>query len=282
MERLISFFYPLYCPWKEIWFICPESESGKIYLTIFSGSCFFLCRKWMRAVGTISIYLISILNECKHEIKTPVDCFDFLAYICIHFSHSKSRNSQLFGTILSSVKTNDKIVALTFDDGPNSLYTDSILAILDSADIKSYILPCWKRNRITSGRIEKIISHGHEIGNHSYSHTRMILKSYGFVEDEIEHTNSPIWKSGYSAEITFRPPYGKKLFYFLTSWCERKSILSCGTSNRILSTHMWRLMPEEWQSMGANNWTWFNSIDARVAGIKNTFAGCVATHHSGA
>lgn len=157
------------------------------------------------------------------------------------FLYSKSRNSQFFGAILSSVKTNDKLVALTFDDGPNSLYTDSILAILDSADIKATFYLVGKEIGSHPEELRKIISHGHEIGNHSYSHTRMILKSYGFIEDEIEHTNSLIRKSGYSAEITFRPPYGKKLF-LLPYILMRKKI----------RTIMWNIEPDSIDSLASD------------------------------
>ena len=59
---------------------------------------------------------------------------------------------------------------------------------------------------------EKIVAAGHEIGNHSFSHRRMVLVSPGFVKSEIEKTDDLIKKAGYAKEITFRPPYSKKLF----------------------------------------------------------------------
>jgi len=76
------------------------------------------------------------------------------------------------------------------------------------------------------GETEKIIAEGHEIGNHSFSHNRMVLVSHAFVKNEIEKTDELIRNSGYQEEILFRPPYGKKLFTlpFYLSQNNRKSI----------------------------------------------------------
>lgn len=52
---------------------------------------------------------------------------------------------------------------------------------------------------------------GNEIGNHSYTHRRMILVGPGTVREEIERTDAEIAKTGYLGEITVRPPNGKKL-----------------------------------------------------------------------
>jgi peptidoglycan/xylan/chitin deacetylase (PgdA/CDA1 family) len=56
-----------------------------------------------------------------------------------------------------------------------------------------------------------IAAAGHELGNHTYSHERMVFVSPGFVAEEVERTDKLIRDSGYPGEITFRPPNGKKL-----------------------------------------------------------------------
>lgn len=57
-----------------------------------------------------------------------------------------------------------------------------------------------------------IVGAGHEIGNHSYSHRRMVLVSGDTAREEIERTDSEIRRAGYPGPISFRPPYGKKLW----------------------------------------------------------------------
>jgi chitin deacetylase len=72
----------------------------------------------------------------------------------------------------------------------------------------------------------KIVAAGHELGNHTYSHERMMLVTPSFVRQEIESTDRLIRDAGYQGEIFFRPPYGKKLFalpYYLSK-TNRKTI----------------------------------------------------------
>lgn len=109
------------------------------------------------------------------------------------------------------VDTDRKIVALTFDDAPTP-YSDEVLAILAKKNVKAtfYVIGQSLEKNPEGGR--NIAEAGHELGNHSYSHQRFLLKPLSFVENEIEKTNDLIKEAGYKGEITFRPPFGKKLF----------------------------------------------------------------------
>lgn len=143
------------------------------------------------------------------------------------FQVSKSRSFQFFGQIVSRVNTSEKIVALTFDDGPTASATDEILRVLEEKNVKAtfFVIGTELEQNMAEGR--KIVAAGHELGNHSYSHKRMILVSPSFVQQEIETTDRLIRETGYSGEINFRPPYGKKLFalpYYLSK-TGRKTIM---------------------------------------------------------
>ena len=128
------------------------------------------------------------------------------------FQIIKSRTFQFFGGLTSRVKTSEKIIALTFDDAPNK-NTQEVLNILKQKNIKATFyeigLNIEKYPEIAKG----IVDDGMEVGNHSYSHQRFLLKSLSFIDTEIQRTNTLIRKSGYKGEITFRPPNGKKLFF---------------------------------------------------------------------
>lgn len=54
---------------------------------------------------------------------------------------------------------------------------------------------------------------GHQVGNHSYSHKRMIAKSWSFIQSEIDKTDQIIRSMGYTGDIYFRTPYGKRLVF---------------------------------------------------------------------
>ena len=58
---------------------------------------------------------------------------------------------------------------------------------------------------------QQIVEAGHELGNHSFSHKRMILRPYADIRDEIEETDRLIRAAGYEGDIHFRAPFGKKL-----------------------------------------------------------------------
>lgn len=127
------------------------------------------------------------------------------------FQISKSRTFQFFGEIVPRVETNNKVVALTFDDGPTE-YTQDVLKTLQEKDTKATFFVMGSQLE-KNPQIGKAISlAGHELGNHSYSHQRMWFKSQSFIADEIEKTNTLIRETGYNGDIHFRPPYSKKIF----------------------------------------------------------------------
>ncbi|MDQ6597530.1 polysaccharide deacetylase [Bacillus salipaludis] len=121
-----------------------------------------------------------------------------------------SRTYQLFGGITDHVKTNKKVVALTFDDGPTR-NVDNILTLLDQYHAKAtfFLIGNELHQHPDEGR--KIAAAGHQIGNHTYSHKRMIFKSPNYIKREIVQTDKLIRKVGYKGEIDVRPPNGKKL-----------------------------------------------------------------------
>ncbi|MBF6211246.1 polysaccharide deacetylase family protein [Nocardia puris] len=122
-----------------------------------------------------------------------------------------SRTYQLAGRLVDRVDTSDKVVALTFDDGPSER-TGEMLEVLAAADIPAtfYLNGRDLAAHPEAGRA--IAEAGHEIGNHTYNHRRMVFVSGDTVRDEIDRTDEEIAKTGYTGPITFRPPYGKKLW----------------------------------------------------------------------
>jgi peptidoglycan/xylan/chitin deacetylase (PgdA/CDA1 family) len=140
-------------------------------------------------------------------------CIVLLAFSLLLFSTYKLMNSrtyQLFGELTSHVETNKKVVALTFDDGP-SKNVEQILTLLDKYNAKAtfFLIGNELEKNLKEG--QKIAEAGHQIGNHTYSHKRMIFKSPSFIKQEIEKTNQLIRKTSFKGEIDFRPPNGKKL-----------------------------------------------------------------------
>lgn len=127
------------------------------------------------------------------------------------FKVSKARDFQFFGEVFSKIPNRDKKIALTFDDGPTES-TKMILEKLDDLNVKATFFLCGESIEKRPQDVKDIVNNNHSVGNHSYSHKRMMLVSYDFCKEEIEKTNRLIQESGYKDTIFFRPPYGKKLF----------------------------------------------------------------------
>jgi len=122
-----------------------------------------------------------------------------------------SRTYQLAGRLVHRVDTDDKVVALTIDDGPSPKYPE-VLKVLADAQIPAtfYLIGENLAAQPEAGRA--IARAGHELGNHSYTHRRMVFVSADTVREEIERTDAEIARTGYQGPITFRPPFGKKLW----------------------------------------------------------------------
>lgn len=118
---------------------------------------------------------------------------------------------QFSGTLVNRVETSEKVVALTFDDGPDPAGTRAILETLKSRRVPATFFLIGREIAAHPDLAREIAAAGHEIGNHSFSHERMIGVTPSWVADEVEATDALIRASGYPGEILFRPPYGKKL-----------------------------------------------------------------------
>ena len=157
-------------------------------------------------------------------IATPIVV---LAVAIALWQVSNSRTFQFAGKIVPRVITSEKIVALTFDDGPTKSGTDEILKALQQKNVKATFFVTGSELDQNMSEAQKIVAAGHELGNHSYSHVRMVLVTPSFVRHEIEKTDRLIREAGFKGEINFRPPYGKKLLalpYYLSK-TGRKTIM---------------------------------------------------------
>src|SRR5215510_1281495 len=105
---------------------------------------------------------------------------------------SRSRTFQFFGRLVPRVETSQKIVALTFDDGPTPDATTHLLATLDQEHVRAtfFVIGGELEQHLNEGK--KIVAAGHELGNHTYSHERMVLVTPSFVRQEIEKTDQLI------------------------------------------------------------------------------------------
>ena len=124
---------------------------------------------------------------------------------------ARARTFQLFGVIVAEVPTRERVVALTFDDGPRDGVVDSLIAVLRARDARATFFVTGRELAESPAAGAKLIAAGHELANHTYSHRRMVLVSQTRIREEIERTDTLLRAAGQRGPIWFRPPYSYKL-----------------------------------------------------------------------
>ena len=153
---------------------------------------------------------------------------------------ARSRTTQLFGDIVARVETRDSVVALSFDDGPVDGTADTLIRILGDRGVRAtfFVMGSGMAEAPEAGR--RLVAAGHELGNHTYDHKRMVLKSPSYVRDQIERTDSLIRGAGHEGRIHFRPPYGYKL-----------AVLPWYLRSHDRTTVMWDVEPDSYPEVAA-------------------------------
>jgi len=127
------------------------------------------------------------------------------------FRFSGARTVQLFGGIVWRVETADSVVALTFDDGPLPGSTERVLRALEAEGARATFFLNGSSMVEHPEQARRIVAAGHQVGNHTWTHPRMLGLSTARIRAEIEPTDSLIRALGQAGPILFRSPYGKKL-----------------------------------------------------------------------
>ena len=108
-------------------------------------------------------------------------------------------------------ETPKKMIALTFDDGPSVTNTNKILDLLEQYNAKATFFVCGSNLTLsTKGTLNRALTMGCEIGNHTVSHKDMTTLSEKDLLAEIQNVNDKIAQySGTNYKCTlYRPPYG--------------------------------------------------------------------------
>lgn len=104
---------------------------------------------------------------------------------------------------LFRIKTTEKVLWLTFDDGPDPVSTPGLLNILGKHGVNALFFCKGSSAEKYPDLMELIKSEGHKIGNHGYSHLNgWKTSTSGYVED-VECS------SAHTSSMLFRPPYGR-------------------------------------------------------------------------
>lgn len=128
--------------------------------------------------------------------------------------------------------SDQKLIALTFDDGPNALYTPLLLDGLKERNVKATFFLIGKSAEEQPELVQRMYEEGHLIGNHTYNHVNLRNMTESAACEQVRKTNEVIKSTtGYDPEYV-RPPFGE--------W--RKSIDKDMTMIKV----MWDIDPLDW------------------------------------
>lgn len=106
------------------------------------------------------------------------------------------------------VNSSTKVVALTFDDGPNPDSTRLILDTLKKYNAKATFFMLGSRVSFYPEIVKEMKEAGHELGNHTWNHIDLTKASAEKIALEINNTSDAIEQASGSKPTVFRPPYG--------------------------------------------------------------------------
>ena len=128
------------------------------------------------------------------------------------FNLSLSINAKYYhdnsGNVYVHKKTDKKLVALTFDDGPHNIKTDNILRVLEKYNVKATFFVIGENAQKYPDVLKRVQAGGHEIGNHTYDHKSIYKLSGEAVADEVNKCTQAIESITGQSPNLFRPPEG--------------------------------------------------------------------------
>ena len=172
-----------------------------------------------------------------------------------------------FGKNIVRLNTDQRIVSLTYDDGPNPPYTDRLLDVLAKHDVKATFFMIGNRIEKHPETVNRVIAEGHQIGNHTYSHPLLGFLPPFYVRRQIERMDDLLQrchphKVSKVGEIVFRAP-------LLTRFLPVAWVLAKGNRAHI-SCDVW-------------SWDWTTQNPDRITEtvLKKTSPGSIIVLHDG-
>ena len=158
--------------------------------------------------------------------------------------------------------TGEKVLYLTFDDGPHPEYTPEVLDLLDARGAKATFFEIGQAVASHPELSREVVARGHALGNHTWDHPDMRKLDAVELRNEIEKTSTLLEATTGRRVTCMRPPYGA------SNDAVRAAIAADG-----LSIQLWDIDPQDWNRPG---------VDAIVANVTSgAGAGRISLMHDG-
>lgn len=136
---------------------------------------------------------------------------------------------------------NKKLVALTFDDGPEPDVTPEILKTLKKYEAKATFFMLVNSAKAYPNVAKQVAEEGHEVANHSFSHVNLSKVKRSRIEKELKESKKTLEKITGAPVTLFRPPYGEY----------NKAVLQVANDSQ-QKIIMWSVDPKDWYHRNKN------------------------------
>lgn len=142
----------------------------------------------------------------------------------------------------SQVNITEKVLAMTFDDGPHPSLTPKLLDILKARNIKCTFFVIGKNAQMYPNIIRRMIAEGHEVANHTWTHASLTSLSDEQIRSELKRSEDALVAAANYRPHLIRPPYG----------AVNARIKQLIFSEFGYSTIMWSVDPQDWRRPGVS------------------------------
>lgn len=149
--------------------------------------------------------------------------------------------NNFYGQVVTSVPTQKKLVALTYDDGPYLPYTLELLKVLQEKQVKATFFMVGENAFQKQEAVRAVSRQGHEIALHAGSHRDLLKLDPEAVAANIDSGKVTLeWLSGKPVKY-MRPPHGFR------DWAVMEEIHQAG-----LTAVNWSVIPRDWTNPGTD------------------------------
>ena len=215
---------------------------------------------------TVVVVLSLLLDYCR-LLRRPARLGLWMAILCIFAGIILTVEAMLpgnyfYGPVFNEAVTSQRVVALTFDDGPYPPYTEQVLTVLKENAVPATFFLIGMNAEKHPDLVLKILAEGHQIGNHTYSHVDLLKLDRAQISSEIEKTQQVLNAITGHAPTIVRPPHGF-----------RDAVVMDVMKEKNLRVVEWSVMCRDWVNPGVE------AITSRT--VDNVKSGSIILLHDG-
>jgi peptidoglycan/xylan/chitin deacetylase (PgdA/CDA1 family) len=159
---------------------------------------------------------------------------------CVGGYHTMAPTSQLYGRTFVGLGPGSRLLALTYDDGPNDPYTWRMIEVLERHGVKATFFLIGQYVQRKPEIAHALVAAGHAIGSHTWSHPNLIFEQVTELRRQLVQTRQAILDATGVETKIFRPPFGGRRPATL------RTVRAFG-----LQTVMWNVTCYDWKAKSA-------------------------------